>query len=490
MRTSVMLQVLLSTSVAVLSAQSLGMFSQTGQLTTPRQYHSATLLPNGKVLVSGGYATLAGSPVWSSAELYDPATTSFALTGSMATARYAHTATLLPNGKVLIAGGSSGVNSNSSNSGPASAELYDPSTGTFSPTGSMTTGRSFHTATLLNNGKVLITGGDTTGTFGSQLASTELYDPVTGTFSAAGNMTAPRDNHFAVLLADGRVLTEGGLGGFCVDPPNPEVYDPVTGAFTPTGVSTNPGLTPMTATLLPDGTVYTTMNVPCDVANGAESYNPVTGAFTSATSLPSASEGFTATLLPNGQVFLQGTQLFANVYQPGGSFLLYDPHAAAFATLSGSFPQSDEEHTSTLLADGTVLMAGGWICCGYSVANAEIYAPAVLTPSPVLYSVSGSTQGAIWDATTGRAASPQTPATAGEVLSMYTRGLMEGSVIPPQIAFGAQLAEVLFFGDAPGYPGYFQVNFRVPNGVAPGPAVPVRLTYLNRPSNQVTIGVQ
>lgn len=73
---------------------------------------------------------------------------------------------------------------------------------------------------------------------------------------------------------------------------------------------------------------------------------------------------------------------------------------------------------------------------------------------------------------------------------MYTSGLMEGSVIPPQVAVGAQLAEVLFFGDAPGYPGYFQVNFRVPAGVTPGPAIPVRLTYLNRPSNEVSIAAQ
>jgi len=463
----------------------LGVFTNVSQLTTPRTEPTATLLPNGKVLVSGGYATLAGSPVWSSAELYDPSTTSFTLTGNMAVPRYAHTATLLPNGKVLIAGGSS-----VGNSGLASAELYDPSTGTFTPTGSMMTGRFFHTATLLNNGKVLITGGDASNSSGNQLASAELYDPVTGTFSAAGNMTAPRDNHFAVLLADGRVLIEGGLGGFCLDPPSPEMYDPVTGAFTLTGVSTHPDLTPMTATLLPNGTVYTTMNVPCDIGNGAESYNPATGAFTSTTSLPNASVGFTATLLPNGQVFLHGAQLFANVYQAGGSFLLYDPRAAAYATLPGAFPQSDEAHTSTLLADGTVLLAGGWICCGFSVANAEIYLPANPAPSPALYSLSGGTQGAIWNAATGRVASAQTPAAAGEVLSMYTSGLMEGSIIPPQIAVGGQLAEVLFFGDAPGYPGYFQVNFRVPNGVAPGPAAPVRLTYLNRPSNEVSIGVQ
>jgi uncharacterized protein (TIGR03437 family) len=110
----------------------------------------------------------------------------------------------------------------------------------------------------------------------------------------------------------------------------------------------------------------------------------------------------------------------------------------------------------------------------------------------VLFSLSGDGrgQGAIWHAATGQIASSQNPAVAGGVLAMYTTGLFEGGVIPPQVAIGGQLAEVFYFGDAPGYPGYFQVNFRLPNGVAPGSAVSVRLTYIGRPSNAVTIGVQ
>jgi len=102
----------------------------------------------------------------------------------------------------------------------------------------------------------------------------------------------------------------------------------------------------------------------------------------------------------------------------------------------------------------------------------------------------GQGQGAIWDATTGLVPSPVMPAVAGEILSMYTSGLSEGSVIPPQVSIGGSLAQILYFGDAPGWPGFFQVNFRVPNGIAPGSAVPVRLTYLGRPSNEVSIAVQ
>ena len=106
----------------------------------------------------------------------------------------------------------------------------------------------------------------------------------------------------------------------------------------------------------------------------------------------------------------------------------------------------------------------------------------MLTSAPKLF--------AIWHAATGQLVSAAAPATEGEVLSMYTTGLMEGGVIPPQVAVGGRLAQIQFFGDAPGYPGYYQVNFQVPAGVAAGSAVPVRLTYLGRSSNQVAIGVQ
>jgi uncharacterized protein (TIGR03437 family) len=123
---------------------------------------------------------------------------------------------------------------------------------------------------------------------------------------------------------------------------------------------------------------------------------------------------------------------------------------------------------------------------------AELYTPAMLVPAPALFSLGGDGrgQGAIWHATTGEIASASSPSVAGEVLSMYTTSLADRGVIPPQVAIGGRLAEVLYYGSAPGYPGYYQVNFRVPNGVAPGPAVPVRLTYLGRPSNAVTIGVR
>ena len=155
-----------------------------------------------------------------------------------------------------------------------------------------------------------------------------------------------------------------------------------------------------------------------------------------------------------------------------------------------------ELHTATLLGDGTVLIAGGDDESYWSpetiLSSAELYTPPVLTPAPVLFSLAGDGrgQGAIWHAATGQIASSQDPAVSGEALSMYSTSLGDGSLIPPQVAIGGRLAEILFFGKAPGYPGFNQMNIRVPDGVVPGSAVPVRLTYLSRPSNEVIIGVR
>ena len=148
-------------------------FEPTGSLRTARYGHTATLLPNGKVLVAGGRSSNA-SPL-ASAELYDQATGKWRTTGSLANARSGHTATLLPNGKVLVAGGCAGL---------ASAELYEPASGTWTATGSLANVREFHTATLLSNGKVLVAGGLDTN--GHALAGAELYDPMSGTWTATG----------------------------------------------------------------------------------------------------------------------------------------------------------------------------------------------------------------------------------------------------------------------------------------------------------------
>ena len=128
------------------------------------------------------------------------------------------------------------------------------------------------------------------------------------------------------------------------------------------------------------------------------------------------------------------------------------------------------------------MSAFGW-------GDSSIYHRDKLVPAPALFSIAGGAQGAIWNSSSGQPASPQTPAAAGDILSMYTTSLIEGGVMPPRVILGGVLAPVLFFGDAPGYPGYFQVNFQVPGGVAAGSTVPVCLTYFGRSSNPVSIAV-
>ena len=203
----------------------------------------------------------------------------------------------------------------------------------------------------------------------------------------------------------------------------------------------------------------------------------------------------TATLLADGRVLIAGGIAAGVNPDPsvGGSAEIYDPSSGTF-TATGNMPTPRALQTATMLSDGRVLIAGGYDAGHFEtiLSSAELYTPAVLVPAPVLVSLSGDGkgQGAIWNPATGQIASSQNPTVAGEILSMYTTSLAEGGVVPPQVAIGGKLAEILFFGDAPGYPGYFQVNFRVPSGVAPGSAVSVRLIYIGRPSNAVTIGAQ
>ncbi len=325
-------------------------WTSTGNMTVGRGYQTATLLNNGKVLIAGGCCSI------SSAEMYDPTTGTFTATGSMTTARESQTATLLNNGKVLITGGYNG-------SFLSSAELYDPSTGTFTATGSMTTGRYDHTATLLNNGKVLIAGGYD----GSFLSSAELYDPSTGTFTATGSMTTGRYDYTATLLNNGKVLVAGG-GTASAD-----IYDPATGTFMATGNMTTARYQ-HTATLLNNGKVLVAGGDYGPELSSAEVFDPSTGTFT-ATGSMSVPRGLqTATLLNNGKVLVAGGY-------SGTAYLssteLYDPSAGAFI-VNGSMANMRYNQTATLLNSGKVLLAGGF---GSNTSSAELYQPTTLAPT-------------------------------------------------------------------------------------------------------------
>ena len=229
---------LILTVSAASDAGASGTWSPTGSMTVPRFSPTATLLTDGRVLVAGGCGAFDNFgdclilTVLASAELYNPATGTWSATGSTSVGSFGFVATRLLDGRVLVAGG--GPNG-------TSAELYNPATGTWSPTGS--TSSFFFVATLLLDGRVLVTGGGSNGT------SAELYNPTTGTWSPTGNTSVGRFGFAATRLLDGRVLvTGGGPNGTSA-----ELYDPTTGTWSPTG-STSGGFFGA-ATLLQDGMV-------------------------------------------------------------------------------------------------------------------------------------------------------------------------------------------------------------------------------------------
>jgi hypothetical protein len=471
---------------ATVFAQPSGTFTRTGDMTAARSFHTATLLPDGRVVVAGGSTDSRSS--LTSAELYDPRSGTFRPTGDMTTGRRGHTSTLLPDGRILLAGGYSGPGTPA-----ASAELFDPSSGTFKATGAMETARVGHTAIVLSNGKVLVVGGYGTSGY-PNVAAAELYDPLTGTFTAAGPYVGRGGCDFcapATLLADGRVLFPGQYPA--------QLFDASSNSFSADGM---PISDHSTATLLMNGKVLFAGGETFARSSRAELYEPATGTFISTGDMAWRRVWHGLTLLPNGMALATGGETESctgNSCWFAGSTVsaeLYDPSAGKFVR-TADMAQARGVHTATLLKDGRVLIAGGVSYGGIgifhgSLASAELYTPDVLVSAPVLVSVSGDGdgQGAIFHAGTSHVATPDDPAAAGDLLDISSTGLSHENVIPPQIAVGGRLAQVISFGAAPGISGVTLIRVRLPSGVAPGPAVPVRLTYLDRPSNQVTIAVK
>ena len=323
----------------------------TGSMGPQRAWFTATVLNNGQVLAVGGRnrATY-GLP---SASLYNPSTGTWSLTGNLVTGRAQHTATLLNNGKVLIAGGEYSVTTFTC---LASAELYDPATGTFTATGSMSAQRcggynSEFTATLLQNGKVLIVG--------SGPATEEVYDPSTGTFSLTGPMNTPRSAHTATLLPNGEVLIAGG----CCYLSSAELYNPATNTFTLTG-SMKTARSISTATLLADGQVLVAGGLNTNFANfaaqdlaSAELYNPATGKWTSTGSLNVGRLLHTATLLNSGEVLIAGGTGFGDVHLASAE--LYNPATGTFSN-TASLNQGRTWHSAALLTNGEAMAVGGF----------------------------------------------------------------------------------------------------------------------------------
>jgi hypothetical protein len=326
-----------------------------------RGSHTATLLTDGRVLIAGGNDD---SGVQASAELFDPATGTFSPTGSMTLSRHGHTATRLSDGRVLIAGGLSAHGTTAVYF--ASAELYDPATGKFSPTGLMADAHYGHTSTLLADGRVLIAGG--------QRDLAELYDPATGKFSTTGSMTVYREDNTATLLPDGRVLVTGGDNLSSDALASAELYDPATGKFSPTG-SMSIARAVHSATLLPTGLVliaggWTNPSVTGTLAS-AELYDPATGKFSPTGSMAQVRYQASATLLSDGRVLVAGGA--DSSVKSLATAEAYDSATGKFSA-AGSMTVAVYDHTATLLSDGSVLIAGGE---GYSgvVASAELWRP-------------------------------------------------------------------------------------------------------------------
>lgn len=361
---------------AVGTAAAANTWVPTGALQTNRSYHTATLLRDGRVLVAAGSAGEC-CIYFDSAELYDPATGTWTTTGALQTARNEQTATLLQDGRVLVAGGFGAIGS-LANATLTSTELYSPTTGVWTPATGLRISRAGHTATLLPNGKVLVAGGSTENAFSASTSSAELYDPATGVWTPTGAMTTPRWRQTATLLPDGMVLVAGGLGPINNTLASAELYNPATGIWSGTGSMTG-ARNEQTATLLADGRVLVAGGCgdpSCGRAvQSAEIYDTATGTWSPTGALRSARGQHTATLLPSGQVLVAGgcCDVGQSILTPAE---LYNPVTGVWS-LTGPMGVPRSAHTATLLPNGQVLVAGGClntVTCGV-VSAAEVYTP-------------------------------------------------------------------------------------------------------------------
>ncbi len=330
-----------------------GVYSNAGSLLKERSGHAAVLLRDGKVLVVGGVP--AGGPLLpvaaASAEFFDPATNVFATTGSMTVARRdGHTATVLSDGRVLVCGGFDLV----SDPPRSDAEIFDPRTGQFTPTGSMTQRRTRHAAVLLANGKVLVAGG-----IGSDGLSAELFDPVTGTFSSTPAMPHYRIDASAALLADGRVLLMGYQDAADIYDPTLSTFSAAGSAQTVGGLWFGPSLT-----MLTDGRVLAVAGQESTVGSNFASlvtngrlFDPATNRFSLTGALVWPRALATSTRLPDGRVLVFGGE-GSTAWPDRGE--LYDPSTGLF-TPTVSAGAGRYGHTATLLQNGKVLIAGGLV---------------------------------------------------------------------------------------------------------------------------------
>ena len=327
----------------------------TGGMALPRLLHTATLLDDGRVLVAGGYNV--------TSELYNAETKTWSPTGNTLGTHRGHTATKLKNGQVLIAGGGK-----SSTTG-ATAELYVPELGKWKPAGSLNQQRYHHSALLLPNGKVLVAGGATSESNGAVLASAELYDPATNTWSYTGGLNVARRHHTLTLLPDGKVLVTGGGDAAEGLISSAELYDPATGTWTlAAGMST--ARASHTASLLGNGKVLVVGGSDIDPvrSSSAELYDPATNTWSATDSMLAPRRFHSANVLPDGRVLVAGGYHQYTGIMTGSE--LYDPATGKW-TVTTAMNVDRYKHTATLLGNGTVLAVGG--VSNHDQASAEYY---------------------------------------------------------------------------------------------------------------------
>jgi hypothetical protein len=337
-----------------LAAAAPGIWSPAASLIQARFNHTATLLPHGNVLVTGGVGHLGlvvGDPtiVLASAELYDPMHDKWSSAGNMSTERQGHTAILLRTGNVLVVGGS-----DSSGAVTASADLYNPTTNTWSPAPSMSTARAFHTSTALGDGKVLVAGGKNGS--GAAVGSVEIYDPIANTWSSVASLNDARSNHTATRLGNGFILTEGGLTQTTVLA-SAELYDPAQDRWTPAG-SLNSARTDHRATLLSSGKVLVEGGTSSsfNFLDSGELYDPGSNTWSFTSNMVEVAARHTATLLRNGTVLV----VSGATPGPYAGDQVYDTSTNVWSGAdAGGTPPLRERHTATLLNNGKVLVAGG-----------------------------------------------------------------------------------------------------------------------------------
>jgi len=362
----------LAVTMNTLALAASGTWTPTGSMVSPRDGHTATLLVNGKVLVAGG--TNNGVAL-ASAELYSSASGTWASTGSMHVARTLARAVLLSNGAVLVVGGC--INDCLSTT-TNSAELYNPTSGTFTSTGSMVQARAEFGIAVLSTGQVLVAGGCTAYDANGCLSTTskaEIYDPTAGTWKATGALRAARHAMTATLLASGKVLVAGGATSASDALNSTEIYDPTAKTWT-LGNKMIQARSDYASIMLATGKVLFMggENINGVSIANAELYNPSSGKFTATGNMTATREEHTAVLLANGNVLVSGgNKKTLNTQTPLASSELYSPTTGIWSA-TGSMSHARAGHSSTVLTNGQVLNAGG------SDANNELNSAELYTP--------------------------------------------------------------------------------------------------------------